>query len=486
MNVIMILIDSLNPRCIGPYGNRFVKTPNLDRFAQRAAVFDGHFAGSLPCMPARRELMTGRKEFFWRGWGPLEPFDNPVAVEAKRLGAVTAIVTDHYHYWENSAHGYLEHFNSIKTIRGHELDMWNTEPLGELPGWAKTIEAARPNQGRIYYNNAKDFQSEKDFFSPRTLSEAADWLDRNHGHEKFFLWTECFDVHEPFHVPEPYRSMYTDKLSEDYNLWPPYQNGFHGHTPSFWENVTDDELEFIRAQYYGKVTMTDKWLGKLLDKMDRHGLWDNTAVIITADHGHELGEKQRFGKQPPNYDLNARIPLMVWLPGMTAHRRIGALTTAVDLYPTMLELLGDTSPCSPHGRSLLPLINGETGSHRDAVVYGTFACGATVTNGDYTYHCTWDPAAELYSYSSVMLRPSPQAEGGKFIPGVDCPVWKMPYMNEKPVPELLFDRANDPDQKYDISGDQREAVHKMRMLLKRLMNEEGAPPEQYKRLGLID
>jgi len=260
----MILIDSLNRRCLGPYGNHFVKTPNLDKFSSHSVIFDNHFAGSLPCMPARRELMTGRKEFFWRGWGPLEPFDKPIAVEARRLGATTAIVTDHYHYWEYPAHGYLEHFNSVKMIRGQEIDMWNTDPLDTLPRWARAMVKDRPDWGKIYYNNVKDYRGEEDFFSPRTLSEAADWLEKNHNHEKFFLWTECFDVHEPFHVPEPYRSMYTDNVSEDYNVWPPYQDGYYGHTQSYWDKVTNDELEFVRAQYYGKVTMTDKWLGKEL------------------------------------------------------------------------------------------------------------------------------------------------------------------------------------------------------------------------------
>ena len=483
MNLITILIDSLNRHCLGPYGNQVVKTPNLDRLAQRAAVFDGHFVGSLPCMPARRELMTGRKEFFWRPWGPLEPFDKPIAIEARRLGAVSAIVTDHYHYWEYTAHGYLEHFNSVKTIRGHELDMWNTEPLETLPPWAQAIENSRPRQGKIYYNNAKDFKGEEDFFSPKTLAEAADWLDKNQGHEKFFLWTECFDCHEPFHVPEPYRSMYTDKLSDHYNVWPPYQEGYHGHNKEFWEKVSPDELEFIRAQYYGKVTMTDKWMGKLFDVMDKYNLWENTAVIVTTDHGHELGEKQRFGKQPPQYDLNAHIPLIVWIPGMTDQKRINALTTAVDLYPTRLELLGETAPSAPHGRSLLPLINGETSNHREAVVYGTHGAGATVTNDQYTYHSTWDPNAEINSYSSIMLRPSPNAEAGKYIPGVDCPVWKMPGKSQALVPELLFDRKKDPDQNNNISDTEPDLVSRMRTLLKKLMDEEGAPPEQYKRLG---
>ncbi|MCL2831913.1 MAG: sulfatase [Treponema sp.] len=483
MNLITILIDSLNRHCIGPYGNRFVKTPNLDRFAQKAAVFDSHFVGSLPCMPARRELMSGRKEFFWRGWGPLEPFDKPIAIEAEKLGAATAIVTDHYHYWEYAAHGYLEHFNSVKMIRGHELNMYNTEPLDRIPAWAQAMIKWRSKQGEIYYNNVKDFKSEEDFFSPRTLCEASDWLEKNHTHKKFFLWTECFDIHEPFHVPEPYRSMYTDKLSDDFTVWPPYQDGYHGHTQNFWQNVSKDEIEFIRGQYYGKITMTDKWLGKLFGVMDKNNLWDNTAVIITADHGHELGEKQRFGKQPPHYDLHANIPLMIWIPGMTNQKRINAFTTAVDLYPTMLGLLGEKNPVAPHGRSLLPLINGVTDKHREAVVYGTYAAGATVTNKNYTYHSTWDPQSEINKYSAIMFRPSPEAVSGKFIPGVDCPVWKIPDRNQAPVPELLFDRKNDTLQEHDISRTDRKAVNEMRGILKKLMDDEGVPPEQYKRLG---
>jgi len=484
LNVITILIDSLNRRFLEPYGGGFVKTPNMKRFAEGAVVFDNHFVGSTPCMPARRELMTGRREFLWRGWGPLEPFDRPIALEAKKAGAVTAMVTDHYHYWEYSAHGYLEHFDALKTIRGHEFDMWNTDPAPELPPWAAAIEKKRPGAGVRYYNNVKDFKEEEDFFSPKTFTEAADWLGKNHGHEKFFLWVENFDVHEPFHVPEPYRSMYAKNISEGYNCWPPYQSGIHGHDKEFWDGVSDGELDFIRAQYFGKVTMADKWLGVLMDKIDELDLWKDTAVILTTDHGHELGEKKRFGKQPPHYDLSANIPLMIRFPGQTNGFRTNALTTAADLYPTMCEMIGSDPTVSPHGRTLTPLIKGLAKSHRDAVVYGEYGSGATVTNDKYTYHSTWDKDAELNAYTAVMLHPQPQATSGKFIPGVDCPVWKYPQKSSPVLPELLFDRADDPNQLNDLSGVEKGKVSEMRRILKSLMDEEGAPPEQYIRLGL--
>ena len=482
MNVITILIDSLNRHLIGPYGGE-VPTPNLDRLASRSVVFDEHFVGSTPCMPARRDLMTGRQEFLWRPWGPLEPFDHPIALRAREAGAVTGIITDHYHYWEYSAHGYFEFFNSVDMIRGNELDMVNVEPLPSVPRWAQNIDRFRPQWGSHYYNNVKDFKQEDDFFSPRTLASACNWLDANHSHEKFMLWVESFDPHEPFHIPEPYASMFTDEKRDDFNCWPPYQTGYHGHVEDWWKQASDRDVAYVRSQYKGMLAMIDAHLGKLLDKLDAYHLWGNTMVVLTTDHGHELGEKQRFGKQPPNYDLSAHIPLMISLPGAAPGRR-QALTQTTDLYPTILEAL-EADPACHDGRSLLPLVRGEVPDHhRDALMYGEFGAGATVTDGHYTYHTGWDPDAPLYNYCATMLLPCPEAEAGKFIPDVDCPVWKIPARNSAPIEELLFDRRTDPEQDHNILDASPEIRRHMRQVLRSLMDQTGAPPEQYHRLML--
>lgn len=230
--------------------------------------------------------------------------------------------------------------------------------------------------------------------------------------------------------------------------------------------------------------MVDNWLGRIFDTMDKNNLWENTAVIVTTDHGHELGEKRRFGKQPPHYDLNAHIPLMIWHPSLEGPMRINAFTTAVDIYPTILEILGGDVVQSPYERSLMPLMRGETDTHREAVVYGTFGCGATVTNNEYTYHCGWDDKSELFEYTALMLRTAHDAQAGKFIPGVGCPVWKMPAASQPSFPELLFDRRADRAQEHNISATNPAVVKQMRELLVKLMDEEGVPKEQYRRLGL--
>ena len=78
MRVVFLLFDSLNRHVLAPYGGKRVATPNFSRLAERAITFDRHYVGSLPCMPARRDLHTGRLSFLHRSWGPLEPFDNSV------------------------------------------------------------------------------------------------------------------------------------------------------------------------------------------------------------------------------------------------------------------------------------------------------------------------------------------------------------------------------------------------------------------------
>ncbi|MBN1874690.1 MAG: sulfatase-like hydrolase/transferase, partial [Anaerolineae bacterium] len=97
---IMVMFDSLNRRMLPPYGCDWVHAPNFQRLAERAVTFTNSYVGSMPCMPARRELHTGRYNFLHRSWGPLEPFDDSAPEILKHNGVYTHLVSDHYHYWE--------------------------------------------------------------------------------------------------------------------------------------------------------------------------------------------------------------------------------------------------------------------------------------------------------------------------------------------------------------------------------------------------
>lgn len=499
-SVIVIQLDSLNRHFLPTYGNHWVKTPHLSRFAERAVIFEQHYTGSLPCMPARREIWAGVEEFWWRGWGPLEPWDRPLAYLAGKKGIVSQRITDHYHFFEWGAHNYNYDFSGYEFIRGHEHDNWITEPLADIPDWAGPMLEAHGEAARIYLRNVRHFGGEPDFFGPRVMQAAADWLRRNHTHRQFYLHVDCFDVDEPFHVPEPYNRMYTDLPPQGRNPWPRY-----GRTDDPQMGLSPEDLEWVRAQFAGKLTMVDAWFGRVLDALDRHRLWERTAVIVTTDHGHYLGEHRRIGKPGfPLWHTLCHIPLMVWHPGVEPGR-VGAITQTVDLYATVLELLGLEPPTASHSRSFAPVLRGERPTHRDYAVYGYNNARVGLTTPEYTllrdHHPSAAPALVYTHQIEQMNRRSyaarlerefefPELEAGHFIPGLRTPVWKMPagaweVRNlHPPRPDLLYHNPTDPAQEKDLAAEAPEKVRELEGLLRQRMRQLQVPQEQYARLRL--
>jgi arylsulfatase A-like enzyme len=488
VNVLLVLVDSLNRSEVPAYGGASVAMPNLDRLARRAWRFDNHFVGSLPCMPARREIFAGRKELMWRPWGGLEPDDARLPRLVEAAGHRTVVVTDHYHYWEESANGYLQSFQQTELVRGHEWDTWRGPvPADEpVPAWVERIERWRPGAGRRYYANVRDFTGEEDFFPARVMRAAAARLRELRA--PFYLHVESFDVHEPFHVPEPYRSRFGAAADDDrFSLWPPYQDP--DALAAFMAQTRPEELAFVRARYLAKVAMVDRWLGVLFDVLDDRGLWDDTAVIFTTDHGHDLGTRGVFGKQYPHRDSHANIPLLVWHPAFPGNgRSVGALTSTVDLHSTVAELSGAPAG-APHGASLVPLLAGAA-SHHDVLLYGTFGQGVCCTDGEWTLFKS-PVGGPLYAYSSHLVRSLvvrglavPDGQG-RFVPGTAYPQWRIP-VEARPLSteDFLFHRPGDPAQEHNLWESAPEQRERMLAALRSVVEAEGAPPEQLGRLGL--
>ena len=111
MRTVFILMDSLNRHALSCYKGE-IHTPNFDRLASHAVQFERHYTGSLPCMPARRDLQTGRLCFPHRSWGPLEPFDNSFSEILSRNGVHTHLITDHFHYFEDGGAGYHTRYDT--------------------------------------------------------------------------------------------------------------------------------------------------------------------------------------------------------------------------------------------------------------------------------------------------------------------------------------------------------------------------------------
>ena len=360
-NAIVILLDSLNRHMLGAYGGREFDTPNLDSFARRAVRFDRHYSGSLPCIPARHDILCGTIDFLWKPWGSIEIWERPLTAYLRAAGVVTKLVSDHPHLFEVGGENYHTDFTAWDYQRGHESDPWQTRPD---PSWMGAPSFAR---GHTPYDNSRGyFRDEADFPGPRTMAAATEWLERSaRSHDRFMLFIDEFDPHEPFDTPEPYASMYDSSWQGPHMIWPPYMRGALAHGV-----LTLEQARQIRACYGAKLTMIDSWLGKLLAAIERGGFYNDTAVIVCTDHGHYLGEKDIWGKPAvPIYEPLGHTPLLIAMPGVGA-RTVDTLTTNVDICATLAEIFGVEMKHRTHGRSMLPLITGAAASIRDWALAG--------------------------------------------------------------------------------------------------------------------
>jgi len=371
MKAILILADSLNRRFLPVYGNDWVKAPNIGRLARKSVVFDNHWAGSMPCMPARRDMLTGRLNFLEREWGGVEPFDVPFVRLLRQAGVYTRMETDHYHYFHVGGENYPTLFNSWRFHRGQEWDLCEGSiAVPEEPEHLGVWNAQ-------YARNRRAFKTESDYPTPRTFQGAIDWLKLNEGEDDYFLWIEAFDPHEPFDCAREFLDLYQDDWKGPLYNWSKYEWGEHD----------PEAVEHLRKSYAATLTMMDRWFGRLLDELKRQGILDETLIILTTDHGHMLGEHGITGKNWfHSWNELAHIPLIVHPPGnVRAGERRTQLTQNTDLLPTLLDYFGVSFDNPIHGESWKPVLEESKPVKREAALFGLFGQTVNVTDGRCTY-----------------------------------------------------------------------------------------------------
>lgn len=401
MRTIFVLFDSLNRHMLGAYGGDFVATPNFDRFAERAVAFDSHYVGSLPCIPARRDLHTGRLNFMHRSWGPLEPFDNSFSRMLSERGIYTHIVSDHLHYFSDGGNGYTTAFDTWDFIRGQcydPVEVMVRPPLKRLremfddrnypsEGLVDGSNVTRMGSDYIEWKRCQTMvnrlfiKEEKDFPTAKCFEAAFRFLETNKDADDWFLQLECFDPHEPFHAPDRFKQAVQPGYEGRILDWPRYEKQRHDveYTPA--------EIAEIRGNYAALVAMCDEYFGKLLDWMNENRLWESTCVMLTTDHGFLLNEHDWWGKnRMPYYEEISRIPLMIWHPdfrSLKASRR-QSLTQAIDVMPTILEFSGLQAPAEATGRSLVQVLERDSAVREEAIL-GMFTGPLCVVDGRHTY-----------------------------------------------------------------------------------------------------
>lgn len=505
MRSILILSDTVNRRFMDAYNESGLHLPNLDRLADRSVTFTNHWTGSAPCMPARRDIMTGRFNFLERNWGPIEAFDWTLPQSLRQNHIHSHIITDHYHYLETGGENYLQMFDSWVMNRGQEWDPCVSQVKDmEIPDhYGKIVP-------QFWYNREGFKNQESHYPSPTTIQGAADWLEANHDEDNFMLWVEPFDPHEPFEVPQKYLDMVGDDYDGKLYFWPEYKQVDQA-------GITPEALKHIRKRYLALLLMTDTWLGKLFDVMDFYDMWKDTMLIYTTDHGYMLGEHGYLAKNyMPAYNEVFHIPLFVHMPGDEyAGTKIDALTQNIDIMPTLLEYYGiseENCRNKLHGKSWLPLIRQEKEKIRDCAIYGYFGKQMNITDGRYTYFkapneqnrplnvYTSMPTDVYCYYDQRRIKDFSMMENGPFLSWNQYPVYKIPadairdnddgtlryvYLYEWEKTDQLYDLSVDYAQEHDLCNESPEVVIRLEAMMKQALIDHDAPTEQLERMKLI-
>lgn len=450
MNFIVIISDTLRRDHLRCYGNSCVRTDHIGRFADDALIFDRAYSASFPTVPHRRDVMTGRFTAAYSDWAPLGADETVLAQVLSEHGYTTMMVCDCPHILENGYH-FDRGFDGFEWIRGQESDRWRTAPSAPAyradPGKIRTPKWIQ----RYHRRNIAGRQRESDTFVARTATAACAWLEENY-RERFFLYLDIFDPHEPWDAPQWYVDMYDPGYSGQVVDYPRYD---------YADYLTTDEIRHCRALYAAEVTLVDRWMGRVLEKVGDLGLMEDTLVILTTDHGFLLGEHNFIGKSLireqadgsvsfsyiPLYEEINHIPLIIRCPGRTSGRT-SAIVQPQDLMPTLLDLAGIEKPESADGRSFAEVLKGTSASHRPFAISTGYlespAAAVTVVKDQW--------AAVLTPRGHNYTRPADKAVDGvaKKVTG------------RVVTSDMLFDLDRDPGQEQDISGSYSTTLDELR------------------------
>ncbi len=501
-NVIFIMLDTLGFNYLGCYGNKWIQTPNIDKFARNATLFENAYTEGLPTIPCRRAMMTGRYTLPFKGWGPLEHDDTTVADILWGQDIETALVFDSPPM-RLPKYGYTRGFDYVKFCHGHELDqaIFKDRPLDPAfdPEDYVTENMIKDKDGNYregaymgknllntiipVLKHRQDWKGDHESFIACVTDEATRWIkDIRNPRHRFFLWLDSFDPHEPWDPPSIW-----EKRPCPYN--PDYTGNPIVQAPmaDVEGYMTEEECQHVRALYAEKVTVVDKYIGKLFDYLKESGLWEETMVILTSDHGQPMGMGEHGHgimrkSRPWPYEELAHVPLIIHVPGTKPGQRIKAFTQSCDIAPTVLDAFGlyqnqelrssfhramvTYSDEDMQGFSLLPLVYGEVDKVRDFAIAGYYGHSWSLITDEYSY-IHWLSEANKEEAKG----PTGWISKGKAETTDD--MWTCTPGAEVILPDEdeLYDRKKDPFQLNNIIHEQPEKAKELLQQLKLYIGE---------------
>lgn len=401
-NILWITSDQQHFSTLGILNDK-IKTPNLDRLAREGMLFDRTYCPNPTCTPTRASLITGKYPSQHGGWtlGTKMPETEPtIGSYLAKEGYQTALVgkahfqpnltTDEFpslesmpllqdlDFWKNF-HDPFYGFDHVELARNHTNEflvgqhyaLWMEEK--GCKNWRDYFTAptgTMPKDQKYHWDIPEEFHYDT-WIAERSNALLEEYSKSD---KPFFLWSSFFDPHPDYLAPSPWDTMYDDidldvpdvvpgehdhnpphfQLTQDPNAdfssW--QESGFFCHGMHSHANISRETARKNMSVYYGMVSLMDKYIGKILDKLDELGLTDNTLVIFTTDHGHFFGQHGLHAKGPFLYEDMIKVPMIARFPGqIPAGTRNTAIQSLVDIAPTCLDFCGLPVPRTMAGLS---------------------------------------------------------------------------------------------------------------------------------------
>ncbi len=362
-NVLFIAADDLNTG-LGCYGHPLVKSPNLDRLAERGVLFERAYCQFPLCGPSRASLLTGRRPDNTRVLG------NNIDFRDALPDAVTLPQLFKNNGWWAVREGKMYHMNVPKEVtlnRFQDPPSWNvsTSPGGpEQKSPAEGGESGRGSSSGMEWVRTVDGRGQSD---SNAADRALAFLESNRK-DPFFLALGLVRPHLPFVAPGKFFDLYPlDRIPlarnppDDLDDIPAASKGVRPYL--WWDmeqhkggRLSEKGMRETRRGYYAATSFMDEQAGRVLDGLEKMGLAENTIIVFWGDHGWSLGEHTHWQKMTLMEEV-AGVPLIIRAPGLPGNgKRSRALVELVDLYPTLADLCGLKAPSEIEGHSLKPLL----------------------------------------------------------------------------------------------------------------------------------
>jgi choline-sulfatase len=411
-NILLIMADELTPFLTGAYGHPVVQTPHLDALVRQGVRFDAAYSPAPLCAPARACLMAGSYTSTNRVYDNAALFaaDVPTFAHSLTNAGYDCVLSGKMHFvGPDQLHGlrcrlttdiYAEEFNMLDNRAPWSIarDPALFDPEAGRGRHAGNYVGSNVHVARWHHHLAYDEEAHfraREYLrargAVRRLAAAAPagagpgggaargagspapggaGQGQHHGQQPFFLCVSYHHPHEPFWPPQDLWDLYEgaeiaipeypENMEATYSDMDRWLNANHGVRNFAAELRSPESLYRVRRAYYALVTYVDRKVGELIATLKEQGLWDNTVVIFTSDHGDMLCEKSMVQKRS-FYEFSCRVPLIARFPGdRYAGTVVSEPASLIDLMPTFLDLAGVPSEARTpvDGASLMGLVDG--------------------------------------------------------------------------------------------------------------------------------